>query len=147
MNPIDISLRIATSAHAGQLDRDGYPLILHPLTVGLMGYTDEEKMAGFHPQQVSYESLCKLFFGIHDPEQTDGVGPDLGPQYRSCIFYRNESQKQTAEHVTELLHSKGDKVNTLLLPEETFYIGEAYHQHYYEKTGGEPYCHLRTNKF
>ena len=66
------------SAHAGQLDRDGYPLILHPLTVGLMGYTDEEKMAGFHPQQVSYESLCKLFFGIHDPEQTDGVGPDLG---------------------------------------------------------------------
>ncbi len=89
----------------------------------------------FNPQQVSYESLCKLFFEIHDPAQTDGVGPDFGPQYRSCIFYRNESQKQTAEHVTELLRSKGDEVNTLLLPEETFYIGEAYHQHYYEKTG------------
>ena len=147
MNPIDIALRIATSAHAGQLDRDGYPVILHPLTVGLMGHTDEEKMAGFHRQQVSYESLCKLFFEIHDPAQTDGVGPDLGPQYRSCIFYRNESQKQTAEHVTELLRSKGDEVNTLLLPEETFYIGEAYHQHYYEKTDGEPYCHLRTKKF
>lgn len=209
MNPIDIALRIATSAHAGQLDRDGYPVILHPLTVGLMGHTDEEKMAGFlhdvvedtsysfevwgaqhqfqkqpgvlntlvgytggkeafpsyadvrdhkthhveavivefNPQQVSYESLCKLFFEIHDPAQTDGVGPDLGPQYRSCIFYRNESQKQTAEHVTELLRSKGDEVNTLLLPEETFYIGEAYHQHYYEKTGGEPYCHLRRKKF
>ena len=147
MNPIDIALRIATSAHAGQLDRDGYPVILHPLTVGLMGHTDEEKMAGFHPQQVSYESLCKLFFGIHDPAQTDGVGPDLGPQYRSCIFYRNEFQKQIAEHVMELLRSKGDEVNTLLLPEETFYIGEAYHQHYYEKTGGEPYCHLRTKKF
>ena len=147
MNPIDIALRIATSAHAGQLDRDGYPVILHSLTVGLMGHTDEEKMAGFRPQQVSYESLCKLFFEIHDPAQTDGVGPDLGPQYRSCIFYRNESQKQTAEHVTELLRSKGDEVNTLLLPEETFYIGEAYHQHYYEKIGGEPYCHLRTKKF
>lgn len=47
MNPIDIALRIAPSAHAGQLDRDGYPVILHPLTVGLMGHTDEEKMAGF----------------------------------------------------------------------------------------------------
>lgn len=47
MNPIDIALRIATSAHAGQLDRDGYPVILHPLTVGLMGHTDEEKMAAF----------------------------------------------------------------------------------------------------
>jgi len=101
----------------------------------------------FNPQQVSYESLCKLFFEIHDPAQTDGVGPDLRPQYRSCIFYRNESQKQTAEHVTELLRSKGDEVNTLLLPEETFYIGEAYHQHYYKKTDGEPYCHLRTKKF
>lgn len=51
MNPIDIALRIATSAHAGQLDRDGYPVILHRLTVGLMGHTDEEKMAGFHLQQ------------------------------------------------------------------------------------------------
>lgn len=47
MNPIDIALRIATSAHAGQLDRDGYPVILHPLTVGLIGHTDEEKMAAF----------------------------------------------------------------------------------------------------
>lgn len=47
MNPIDIALRIATSAHAGQLDRDGYPVILHPLTVGLMGHADEEKMTGF----------------------------------------------------------------------------------------------------
>lgn len=107
----------------------------------------EAVIVEFNPQQVSYESLCKLFFEIHDPAQTDGVGPDLRPQYRSCIFYRNESQKQTAEHVTELLRSKGDEVNTLLLPEETFYIGEAYHQHYYEKTDGEPYCHLRTKKF
>lgn len=312
MNPIDIALRIATAAHAGQLDRDGYPAILHPLTVGLMGHTDEEKMAGFlhdvvedtsvtfdnlieegipigvvnairllthgkesdyydyiqgiiesgnpialqvkyndlkynfergkahpdlqqkhgkalemvkaaieecskvdiyhapsdknievgifacgcfwgtqhhfqkqkgvqktlagytggeeafptyadvrdhkthyveaiiveyNPEEVSYESLCKLFFEIHDPAQTDGVGPDIGSQYRSCIFYRDENQKETAERVIQILRDKGDEVNTLLLPEEPFYIGEAYHQNYYEKTGGEPYCHMRTRKF
>lgn len=47
MNSIDIALRIATTAHAGQLDRDGNPVILHPLTVGLMGKTDEEKITGF----------------------------------------------------------------------------------------------------
>ena len=46
-HPIDTALQIATKAHAGQLDREGYPAILHPLTVGLMGHTDEEKMAGF----------------------------------------------------------------------------------------------------
>lgn len=47
MNPIDIALQIATKAHAGQLDRDGNPVILHPITVGMMGKTDEERMAGF----------------------------------------------------------------------------------------------------
>lgn len=47
MNQIDIALRIAVAAHAGQLDRTGHPVILHPLTVGLMGNTDEEKTAGF----------------------------------------------------------------------------------------------------
>ena len=43
---------------------------------------------------VSYEDLCKVFFEIHDPAQTDGVGPDIGPQYRSEIFYLNEEQKE-----------------------------------------------------
>ena len=312
MNTIDLALRIATKAHEGQLDRDGNPVILHPLTVGLMGHTDEEKATGFlhdvvedtnytfddllregipvgvvnalrllthdkgtdyfdyvqniidscnpialqvkyndlqhnysrgkaypelqakhgkalkmvkaaidesskvdiyhapadkaievgifacgcfwgtqhqfqkqpgvlntlvgytggneafpsytdvrnhktrhveavivefDPEQVSYEDLCKLFFEIHDPAQTDGVGPDLGPQYRSCLFYRNDAQKTIAEGVMQTLRDKGYVVNTLLLPEEPFYIGEAYHQRYYEKTGGEPYCHLRTKKF
>ncbi len=47
INPIDIALQIATKAHAGQKDRDGDPVILHPITVGMMGKTDEEKMAGF----------------------------------------------------------------------------------------------------
>lgn len=46
-HPIDIAISIANKAHAGQIDRDGYPVILHPLTVGLMGHTDEEKIAGF----------------------------------------------------------------------------------------------------
>ena len=101
----------------------------------------------YDPKEVSYESLCKLFFEIHDPAQTDGVGTDIGPQYRSCIFYRDENQKATAERVIQILRDKGDEVNTLLLPEEPFYIGEAYHQNYYEKTGGEPYCHMRTRKF
>ena len=107
----------------------------------------EAVIVEYRPEEVSYETLCQLFFEIHDPAQTDGIGPDIGAQYRSCIFFRNEAQKATAEQVMQTLREKGYEVNTLLLPAEDFYIGEAYHQHYYEKTGGEPYCHVRTKKF
>lgn len=318
-HPIDIALQIATKAHEGQKDRDGYPVILHPITVGMMGDTDEEKITGFlhdvvedseytfndllqegipngivnalrllthekttdyyeyvqgiidsgnpialqvkyndlrhnyargkaYPDlqrkhgkalemvkaaiekcsqielykptehndaesvdtnishavfaggcfwgvqhhfskmegvkrtlvgytggeessptyhdvrnhlthhveavlieydatKVSYTDLCKLFFEIHDPAQTDGVGEDIGPQYRSCVFYANEEQKNETARLMEILRNKGYEVNTLLLPLEEFWIGEEYHQRYYDKTGGEPYCHFRTKKF
>lgn len=310
MNTIDLALSIAVKAHAGQLDKDGVPYILHPITVGMMGHTDEERVAGFlhdvvedtdytfdallvegipqgivnalkllthnkdvdyydyvqsiidsknpialqvkyndiqhnyargkaYPElqqkhgkalemvkaaieecsqislytptpdcsyaifaggcywgvqhefdklqgikrtlvgytggeeasptyaqvrdhmthhveaviveydetQVTYTDLCKVFFEMHDPAQTDGVGSDIGPQYRSCIFYANEQQRQDAETVISILRDKGHTVNTLLLPYTIFWIGEEYQQKYYEKTGGEPYCHFRTKKF
>lgn len=96
---------------------------------------------------VSYGQLCKVFFEIHDPAQTDGIGPDIGPQYRSEIFYLSDVQKRTAENVIELLRSKGYEVNTRLRPAEQFWKGEDYHQDYYNKTGEEPYCHIRVKKF
>ena len=107
----------------------------------------EAILVDYDADMVSYTGLCKLFFEIHDPAQTDGIGPDLGPQYRSVIFYSDEKQKQEAEAVITLLRSKGHRVNTKLRPAETFWEGEDYHQRYYERTGGEPYCHLRVKKF
>lgn len=107
----------------------------------------EAVIVEYDPSVVSYTKLCQIFFEIHDPAQTDGVGPDLGPQYRSCLFYHNDEQKQQAEAVIKVLTDMGDEVNTLLLPENKFYIGEKYHQQYYSKTGGEPYCHVRIRKF
>ena len=107
----------------------------------------EATQVEFDPKQVSYTDLCKVFFEIHDPAQTDGQGPDIGPQYRSEIFYLNETQKQEAEAVIDILRQKGHEVNTRLTPATTFWEAEDYHQHYYEKTGGEPYCHIRIKKF
>ena len=107
----------------------------------------EATQVEFDPKQVSYTDLCKVFFEIHDPAQTDGQGPDIGPQYRSEIFYLNETQKQEAEAVIDILRQKGYEVNTRLTPATTFWEAEDYHQHYYEKTGGEPYCHIRIKKF
>lgn len=107
----------------------------------------EAVIVEFDPQKTDYKQLCKVFFEIHDPAQTDGVGPDIGAQYRSCIFFTNEQQQQDAMEIINLLRSKGYEVNTLLLPATTFWTGEEYHQRYYEKTGGTPYCHIRTKKF
>ena len=107
----------------------------------------EAILVEYDAEVVSYEDLCKVFFEIHDPAQTDGVGPDIGPQYRSEIFYLNGKQKQIAEAVIGLLRSKGYEVNSILRPAEKFWVGEEYHQDYYNKTGGEPYCHIRVKKF
>lgn len=107
----------------------------------------EAIMVEYDSTKVDYIQLCKVFFEIHDPAQTDGVGPDIGPQYRSCIFFANEEQKQQATEVINILKDKGYEVNTLLIPFKKFWNAEEYHQKYYVKTGGEPYCHIRTKKF
>lgn len=101
----------------------------------------------FDSEKITYEDLVKLFFEIHDFTQTDGQGPDIGNQYLSRIFHINEDQKQIAEKIIKELESKGYKVATTLEKAETFYKAEEYHQNYYDKTGGEPYCHIRKKIF
>ena len=66
----------------------------------------EAVLVEYDAEQTTYKELCKLFFEIHDPAQTDGQGPDIGPQYRSEIFYLNEAQKAEAEAIIQLLREK-----------------------------------------
>ncbi len=101
----------------------------------------------YHPAEVSFESLARLFFEIHDPTQVDGQGPDIGEQYASAIFYADEQQKDTAEQLIAILKEKGYAVVTKLLPLCHFWPAEEYHQDYYEKTGKAPYCHRYEKKF
>jgi peptide methionine sulfoxide reductase msrA/msrB len=97
--------------------------------------------------QTSYESLVKLFFETHDFTQTNGQGPDIGSQYLSCLFYRDEGEKAVAETCIRHLEEKGYKVATLLRPAATFWIAEDYHQQYYEHKGTQPYCHSYREVF
>ena len=101
----------------------------------------------YDPAQTTYEALAKLFFEIHDPTQADGQGPDIGEQYRSAVFYLNDEQKATAEKLIRILKDKGYAVVTRVLPAETFWPGEDYHQQYYDKKGSTPYCHVYTRRF
>jgi peptide methionine sulfoxide reductase msrA/msrB len=101
----------------------------------------------FDPSQTSYEDLAKLFFEIHDPTQANGQGNDVGPQYLSEIFYFDDAQKATCEKLIAQLQIKGYKVATKLRKTSTFWPAEDYHQQYYEKEGGTPYCHRRVSRF
>ena len=85
----------------------------------------------YDSSEISYESLAKLFFEIHDSTQKNGQGPDIGSQYLSAIFYVDESQKNIAQKLIVELEKKGYKVATTLHPEVTFYKAEDYHQNYY----------------
>lgn len=101
----------------------------------------------FDSEKINYEKLAKYFFEIHDPSQTNGQGPDLGEQYLSAIFYYDEAQKKISAAVVNELTNLGHKVATKLLPVKTFWKAEDYHQHYYEKTRKQPYCHSYQKKF
>lgn len=101
----------------------------------------------YDTSKTSYEDLVKLFFETHDFTQTNGQGPDIGPQYLSCIFYADESEKEIAEKYIKILESKGYKVATMLKPLSTFWQAEDYHQQYYEHKGSTPYCHVYKKIF
>ena len=101
----------------------------------------------YDPERISYDELVKLFFNIHNPSQTDGQGPDIGSQYLSVLFYRNEEEKKTAEKYIKMLENKGITVATRVLKATEFYPAEDYHQDYYEHKGGRPYCHVFIDKF
>jgi peptide methionine sulfoxide reductase msrA/msrB len=96
---------------------------------------------------LNYERLIKYFFEIHDPTQTDGQGPDLGEQYLSAIFSFNEEQTLTAKKIIGILEGHDLKVATQIRSVSTFWIGEEYHQNYYEKHDKQPYCHQYTKRF
>ncbi|MEN8226075.1 MAG: bifunctional methionine sulfoxide reductase B/A protein [Bacteroidota bacterium] len=101
----------------------------------------------FNPSETTYEELAKLFFEIHDPTQEERQGPDVGEQYRTEIFYLKDEQKAVAIKLIRILEEKGYAVATKLQKATTFWPAEAYHQDYYFRKGGRPYCHGYTRRF
>jgi peptide methionine sulfoxide reductase msrA/msrB len=91
--------------------------------------------------------VAKLFFEIHDPTQRNRQGPDVGNQYRSAVFFVDKQQREVAEKLIKQLREKGLDVVTSVERAKEFWPAEAYHQDYYNKTGGQPYCHVRTKRF
>ena len=89
----------------------------------------------------------QTFFETHDPTQVNRQGPDIGTQYRTELFYVNEEQKKIAEKLIKKLEDKEINVVTKVTKSAEFYDAENYHQEYYQKKNGIPYCHKYEKKF
>jgi peptide-methionine (S)-S-oxide reductase len=97
----------------------------------------------FDPAVVNYEQLLYIFFAVvHDPTEVDRQGPDVGPQYRSAIFYQNPKQKASADKFIASINASKvfDKpVATQVVKYEMFYDAEAEHQDFLKKNPTHPY--------
>lgn len=99
----------------------------------------------YDPSRVRYQDLLNVFWTSHDPTTLNRQGPDRGTQYRSAIFYHDESQKAAAIASKERLSQSGrfsSPIVTEITPASTFYRAEEYHQRYLEKHGLAS-CHVR----
>ena len=92
----------------------------------------------FNPDEITYDALLDIFWSNHNPTTLNRQGPDVGNQYRSAIFYHDETQKEIAEKSKQSLDSSesfDDPIVTQIIPAPKFYKAEEYHQKYFKKQG------------
>jgi len=102
----------------------------------------------YDPAIISFAQLMQVFFLTHDPTTLNRQGNDIGTQYRSVVFYRNEEEKRIAQETIAEVATSGvysDRIVTTLEPFETFYQAEDYHQDYFSQNSNQPYCSLVIN--
>jgi peptide-methionine (S)-S-oxide reductase len=104
----------------------------------------EAVLVTFDPNEITYEELLEVFWSNHNPTTLNRQGPDVGTQYRSAIFYHSEAQKAAAEASKAAMEKSGRysrPIVTEIVPAQTFYPAEEYHQRYLEKRGLAS-CHI-----
>lgn len=109
---------------------------------GTTGHAEVTQIT-YNPSEISYDELLEVFWKTHDPTTLNKQGNDVGPQYRSAIFYHNEEQKQLAEKYKEELNKSGawDKpIVTEISPLTNYFPAEDYHQDYYINNSNQGYC-------
>ena len=131
---------------AGYMGGQTFAPTYQEVCTGMTGHVEVVEVV-FNPAITSFEEMLKLYYETHDFEQVGGQGPDIGEQYQSVIFYVDEAQKQLVERYIRILTDKGYRVATQLRPAPEFWAAEDYHQDYYQKKNGIPYCHVYKKIF
>ncbi len=129
--------------YAGPPARSGQTVTYEAVSTGTTPYIETIRII-YDPYQLSFEEILHVFFETHDPTTPNRQGNDVGPQYQSVIFYTTERQKEKSQHYIDVL-SKGayeKPLITKVLPLDTFYVAEDYHQNYFARNTNAGYCQL-----
>lgn len=111
---------------------------------GTTGHAEVAQIT-FDPKVISFSEILEVFFSVHDSTTLNHQGSDVGTQYRSAIFYHDEEQRSIAAQTIEELNSAriwGRPIVTELAPFRAFYKAEDYHQEFFKRNPGQPYCQV-----
>ena len=120
----------------GHIDNPGYEAVCS----GSTGHAEVAEVI-FDESVISADVILDIFFTLHDPTQLNRQGNDVGTQYRSAMFYKDEEQKELfAQAIERAKGMWGSAVVTELSPATTFWTGEEYHQDFFAKNPNQGYC-------
>jgi peptide-methionine (S)-S-oxide reductase len=120
----------------GHIDNPGYEAVCN----GTTGHAEVARV-NFDEAVIPADVVLDIFFTIHDPRQLNRQGNDIGTQYRSSMFYTDAAQKQLFEAALERSKAIWDgELVTEIVPAETFWMGEEYHQDFFAKNPNQGYC-------
>lgn len=114
------------------------------VSTGRTGYAESVQIT-YDKTKTSLDEIFKVFFTVHDPTTLNRQGADVGTQYRSTIFYKNDEQKKAAQSIIAALtkaKAYDSPIVTTLEPLTKFYPAETYHQDYYQNNKNQPYCQM-----
>ena len=137
---LDGVIKVESGYSGGTVKNPSY----REVCTGRTGHAEVAQIT-FDNSKTSLDEILKVFFTVHDPTTLNKQGADVGTQYRSVIFYRNEQQRNAAKSIINDLnneHVYTNPVVTQLAPFTSFYKAEDYHQDYYNQNKQEPYCRL-----
>jgi len=130
--------KVTSGYSGGKVENPNYKEVC----TGTTGYAECLNIV-YDPSKITFDELLEIFWQVHDPTSLNRQGNDIGTQYRSVVFYHNETQKAKVEKYIGELNKSGawDKpIVTTLEPFVKFYPAEDYHQNYYNENGSQGYC-------
>lgn len=128
--------------YSGPPYTDGKGPSYEEVSSGSTPYVESAKVV-YHPDHIAFPELLQVYFASHDPTTPNRQGDDVGPQYRSVIFYTTERQKEMSlKYIENIQTMYANPIVTTVEPLVAFYVAEDYHQKYYENHKDAGYCQL-----